>query len=149
MTANVHPKTRNMASENDKLDRKKQEAISALLVHPTIEKAAQAVGIREKTLWRWLQIPEFDSAYEEARNRVLAQTIGLLHKATGVAVTTLMKNLKCGVPSVEVRAAVAVLDQTFRAREILELEARLNAIEEMLKDHQEFQGSQGRFGHRR
>lgn len=137
-----------MASESDKLDRKKQEAISALLVHPTIEKAAQAVGISEKTLWRWLQIPEFDRAYEQARNRVLAQTISLLHKATGMAVTTLMKNLKCGVPSVEVRAAVAVLDQTFKAREILELEQRLTMIEQNLKEQQQFDQQRGRLKYR-
>lgn len=137
-----------MSTETAKLDKKKTEAISALLIHPTIEKAAQAVGISEKTLWRWLQIPEFDRAYEQARNQVLAQTISLLHKATGMAVTTLMKNLKCGVPSVEVRAAVAVLDQTFKAREILELEQRLTMIEQNLKEQQQFDQQRGRLKYR-
>jgi hypothetical protein len=118
----------------DKLDRKKQDAIKALMTHPTIEKAAGAVGISETTLWRWLQLPEFANAYAEARNRVLEQTLSLLHKATGSAVATLVRNLKCGNPSVEVRAAIGVLDQTFKARELLEMEQRLAAVEMTLDE---------------
>lgn len=116
-----------------KLDRKKHAAIAALLTHPTIEKAALAVGISEKTLWRWLQMPDFAKAYHEARDQVLAQTLSLLHKATGGAVATLVRNLKCGTPSVEVRAAIGILDQTLKARDFLELEKRLVDVEDTLK----------------
>ena len=117
-----------------KLDRKKQAAISALLMHPTIEKAAGAVGISPVTLWRWLQIPEFSDAYQRARDEVLTQSLSLLHKATGGAIAALVRNLKCGIPSVEVRAAIGVLDQTFKARELLETEARLQQIEKVLEE---------------
>ena len=133
---------------SSQLDRKKQSAISALLTNPTIEKAAQAVGVSEKTLWRWLQLPEFSAAYQQARTEVLEQTISVLHKATGAAVAALVRNLKCGKPAVEVRAALGVLDQTFKAREMLETEARLKAVEEMLEHSQPEQangrGQQGR-----
>ena len=105
----------------------------ALLTYPTIEKAAQAASVSVKTLWRWLQLPEFATAYQQARNDVLEQTLSLLHKATGGAVAALIRNLKCGNPGVEVRAAVAVLDQTFKARELLEMEKRLQYVEEVLE----------------
>ena len=120
-------------SAGAQLDRKKQAAISALLTHPSIEKAALAAGVSEKTLWRWLQLPEFSEAYQQARDQVLEQTLSLLHKATGGAVAALVRNLKCGTPGVEVRAAVAVLDQTFKARELLEMEKRLQYVEEVLE----------------
>ncbi len=135
----------------DKLDSKKHAAISALLTNATIEKAALAVGVSEKTLWRWLQLPEFSAAYQQARTEVLEQTISVLHKATGAAVAALVRNLKCGAPSVEVRAALGVLDQTFKAREMLEMEARLKAVEEMLEHSRPEQASgrsqQGRRGY--
>ncbi len=136
--------------ECSRLDGKKQAAIAALLAHPTIEKAAQSVGITEKTLWRWLQLPEFALAYQAARDEVLTQTLSLLHKATGGAVAALMRNLKCGNPSVEVRAAVGILDQTFKAREILETERRLAAVESMVEQNEAMQARhRERGGYRR
>jgi hypothetical protein len=116
------------------LVRKKHAAIAALLTHASIEKAAISVGISEKTLWRWLQLPEFSQAYQTARDEVLTQSLSLMHKATGTAVATLIRNLKCGNPSVEVRAAIGLLDQTYKGREHLETEARLAAIEKMLEE---------------
>ena len=123
-----------MTEHADKLDRKKTQAISALLMHPTIERAAQAVGVTDRTLWRWLQEPDFATAYQRARNEVLTQSLSLMHKATGTAVATLIRNLKCGNPSVEVRAAIGLLDQTYKGREHLETEDRLSAIERLLEE---------------
>jgi hypothetical protein len=41
--------------------------VVALLQHPTIEKAAAAVGVSHVTLWRWMQTEEFQQAYRKAR----------------------------------------------------------------------------------
>lgn len=146
MTTDASPRAVSRG-HGEKLDRKKQSAIAALLTHPTIEKAAIAVGISEVTLWRWLQLPEFSTAYQEARDQVLAQTLSLLHKATGGAVATLVRNLKCGTPSVEVRAAIGILDQTFKAKELLEMEARLKSVESLL-DKTERSNASGRARYR-
>ena len=126
------------------LDPRQSKAISALLLQPTIEKAAQSVGISEKTLSRWLEQPAFRAAYETARQEAFAQSVSLLHKATGAAVAALVKNLKCGNPSVEVRAAIGVLEQTYKGRELLEMERRLSDVERIMEHQQEWQQYQRR-----
>ena len=52
---------------------KRQHAyIVALLEHPTLQKAAAAVGISDVTLWRCLKQPEFEDAFLNfARNKRL------------------------------------------------------------------------------
>jgi len=44
-----------LKGHGEKLSRKQEQAIAALLTCPTIEQAAKAAGVGETTLWRWLQ----------------------------------------------------------------------------------------------
>lgn len=123
-----------MKGHGEKLSRKQQQAISALLTHSTIKAAAKATGIANVTMWRWLQLPQFQAEYRAARRQVVELAIARLQHATGTAVAALTKNLTCGQPSVEVRAALGILDQAIKAVEILELEGRLFAIEERIDE---------------
>src|SRR6185312_4812372 len=54
----------------DKLGRKAEAAIVALLAHPTMPEAAKAAGVSETTLWRWLQRDDFRKKYREAQAKV-------------------------------------------------------------------------------
>jgi hypothetical protein len=56
-----------MTGHGSKFERKKEEAVGALLTHRNIEEAADAIGIAAKTLLRWMKEPEFESSYREAR----------------------------------------------------------------------------------
>jgi hypothetical protein len=47
----------------------------------------------------------------------------------GQAVETLGRNLACGRPTAENRAAVAILEQATRGVELLDLAARVEALE--------------------
>lgn len=123
-----------MKGHGEKLSRKQQQAISALLTHSTIKAAAKATGIANTTMWRWLQLPQFQAEYRAARRQVVELAIARLQHATGTAVAALTKNLTCGQPSVEVRAALGILDQAIKAVEIFELEGRLIAIEERIDE---------------
>ena len=103
--------------------RKREEAIAALLAQPTIVEAARAVGVWEKTLRRWLQDPAFASSYRAARRQVTENALLALQRAAGEAVATLSRNLQPPTPaSVQVRAALGILDQTFKAVELLDLQ---------------------------
>ncbi len=123
-----------MKGNGEKSSRKQQQAISALLTHSTIKAAAKATGIANITMWRWLQLPQFQAEYRAARRQVVELAITRLQHATGTAVAALTKNLTCGQPSVEVRAALGILDQAIKAVEILELEGRLTAMEERIDE---------------
>ena len=54
---------------------RQEKAIIALLNQPTMKEAAEAAGISEVTLWRWLQQPEFRASYMEARRVAVQRAI--------------------------------------------------------------------------
>src|SRR6185369_4673102 len=80
-----------MKAPGGKFGRKKEEAIAALLTQRNIEEAAKAAGIGANTLLRWLKVPEFQTAYREARRAAFGQSVARLQQASGAAVSTLLK----------------------------------------------------------
>src|SRR5262245_39653736 len=122
-----------MSTEPRKIGRKGEAAIAALLSEPTIDDAAAKAGIGEATLRRWMRRPEFAAAYRKARRAVLERTIGQLQQATGEAAATLRRNLTSGKPSVEVRAAMGILDAAIKGFESLDLADELREIKRLLE----------------
>ena len=47
----------------EKLSRKQEQAIAALLEQPTIDAAAQVVGVSERTIRNWLKVCKFQVAH--------------------------------------------------------------------------------------
>jgi hypothetical protein len=94
----------------------KQEAlIAALLTEPTHTAAATKVGISEATLYRWLQLPAFRSAYRQARRELIEAAVGRLQAATGQAVASLVAVASQGRRDGDrVRAAIALLEHAWR-----------------------------------
>jgi transposase len=121
----------------DKLERKTEAAIVALLAHPTMPEAAKAAGVSETTLWRWLQRDDFRKKYREAQDKVFEGALGSLQGASTEAVSCLRRNLACSNLSVQVQAAKAILDYTIKAREMFELEHRIAILEAALKAREE------------
>ena len=119
-----------------KITRKREHAISALLGAPTVQEAAQVAQVGERTLWRWLQEPEFQRAYMQARRQVVSQAVARLQQATGEAVEGLQEVLKNddASSSAKVSAARTILELSFKALELEDLEARITELEEVLKD---------------
>ncbi len=117
----------------EKWTRKHYEAVLALVSEPTIAAAAKQAGISEKTLWRWMQCEKFAEQYRAARRQVVTVALCNLQQTAGQAVETLRRNLACGQPAVEVRAAVAIVEQVLKAVELEDLEARLTALEQHME----------------
>ena len=63
----------------------------------------------------------------------MARARSSLQTASIVALGALKRNVACGVPSVEVRAAAILLEQSLRATELAAMEARLDALEATVK----------------
>src|SRR5262245_10490381 len=101
-----------MKGHGERLTRKQEQAIAALLTLPTIEQAAASMDLNEKTLRRWLTDPAFLAAYREARRQIVEGAVAELQQAAKDAAATLRRNLTCGNHAVEVRAAVAVFEQS-------------------------------------
>jgi hypothetical protein len=118
----------------EKLSRKGEQALAALLQHATIKDAAQACDISEKSLWRWLQREDFQKRYREAQRAVVDGAIGELQAATVEAVKTLRRNLTCGNAFAENTAATTILSQSLKAVEMQELQSRTERLEQMLEE---------------
>lgn len=103
-----------MTGHGAKFARKQEEAIAALLTHRTVEEAAQAIGVAHKTLWRWMQLPEFDEKYREARRQAYEQCIARLQHGSSAAAATLLKIMvDVNAPaSCRLRAADSVLNHS-------------------------------------
>ena|SRR5579863_9036130 len=121
-----------MLGHGAKFGRKKEEAITALLSQPNIEAAARAIGVVPNTLLRWMKLPEFLSAYREARRAAFGQAVARLQQGASAAATTLLKMMiDSNTPaSVRVRAADCVLDHAAKAIELEDLEVRVKQLEQ-------------------
>src|SRR5450756_3021521 len=120
-----------MASRSSILGRKQEEAIAALLTQRNVEEAARAAGIGTRTLLRWLKVPDFQTAYREARRAAFGQAVARLQQGASAAATTLLKTMiDPNTPaSVRVRAAEAIFNHAAKAIEIEDIEARVSDLE--------------------
>ena len=119
-----------MQGHGEKLTRKQEQAISALLAEATLASAAERVSVNESTLRRWLSLPEFAAAYREARRQVMEKAMAQLQQSSWAASTTLLRLLTAESESVRLRAATAILDQANKGLEMLDFEERLAALEQ-------------------
>jgi transposase-like protein len=127
-----------MLGHGAKFTRKKEEAIAALLSQRNIEEAARAINVAPNTLLNWMKLPEFQTAYREAKRAAFSQSIARLQQGSSAAVTTLLKiMLDVNAPaSTRVRADDSVLDHAAKAIEIEDIEVRVAALEGAAKANQ-------------
>ena len=120
-----------MTGHGTKFGRKQEDAIAALLSQRTIEDAARAVGVTEKTLRRWMQEPQFKLPYLQARREGVSQAIARLQQATGAAAAVALKLLTDpNVPAaVRLRAAEFVFDRAIKGVELEDIEVRVSQLE--------------------
>jgi hypothetical protein len=121
-----------LKGHGQKFNRKKEQAVAALLTQPNIDSAARSVGISPNTLLNWMKVPEFDAAYRAAKRAAYGQAIARLQQAMPLAVQTMLKVLvDPNTPaSVRVRAAEVIANHSHKAIEIEDVEARVAALEE-------------------
>ncbi len=114
-----------------KLSRKQEDAIVALLSSRNLEEAARSCHTSPRTLYRWLQEPEFEEAYRSARRQAYGQSIARLQHASSAAASTLLKMMvdPNSPPACRLRAADRALSHAARAIELEDLEARLSRLE--------------------
>jgi hypothetical protein len=120
-----------MKGHGEKLSRNQDRAIAALLVHASMSEAADAAGIGEVTLWRWMQIPEFKEQYRLARREAVSQAVGHLQGACSVAVLALKdiaQDVTCPAGA-RVSAARTVLELAIKGVELEDLAARVEELE--------------------
>jgi hypothetical protein len=104
-----------LAGHGQKLTRKQDSMIAALLTEPSYAAAAAKAGVGPRTLHRWLHLPGFRAAYRQARREVLEFAIGHAQADSVQAIETL-RDVACNGrrDSDRVRAACAQLYYAMR-----------------------------------
>jgi len=105
----------------EKLSRKQEEAIAALLTTFTLQEAAQLSGVSVSTLKRWRKDPDFAERFAQARGEVVERALLALLDANAQAVETLRKCLTAKRAGDRIRAAHVILSHTRRGFELNDL----------------------------
>ena len=116
------------------ISNKQEKLIALLLTERTIDEACKKAAVNVTTYWRWMQDENFLKHYRKARRGILENTVAKLQSVTYQAIETLERNLTCENPAAEIRSAQIVLEQSLKGLEILDIENRLESVEESLKE---------------
>lgn len=112
---------------------KQQKAITALLSERTTRDAAKATGVNEKTLYTWLNEPNFRAALRFAEKDILNDVTRRLSAGQRLALDTLQRLIQSARhESTKLRAAVAWLELSLKFRDMQEIDERLTALEAAL-----------------
>jgi hypothetical protein len=109
---------------------------TALAYGATVANAARKAGLSERTVYRRLANPAFRQQLDQLRAEMVQRTASMLTGAGMGSVKTLV-DLQHDVAvsaAVRRRAARDVLEISLRFRQAIEVEQRLAALEERLKD---------------
>jgi len=112
---------------------KQARAIVAMVEEPTLEAAADAVGISRATLRRWQANPDFASALATARRAAMGEATSLLASLTVKAAQTLgaVLDSELATANHKIRAAQAILENARAAIELDELAGRILELERL------------------
>lgn len=118
--------------EHDLLRPEHQAALDALLSEPTIARAAQRVGVSERTLYRWLERGPVAEAYTKAQRQQVRQGGALLHRYAAHASQVLVSLMadQAVPPAQRIRAAEIVLQAGRQSLELDDLVQRVQALED-------------------
>jgi len=119
----------------DSLTRRKEQAIAALLANQSFADAARECKISERTLRRWLKNKSFYRRYRRERDMMLDGVVDILKRSAVGAVRTLVAvaENKKSPASARVSAASRILELNFRSHDLITIEQRLRALEELAR----------------
>ncbi len=113
------------------LSPKQQLALQALLREHSVVKVAESVGVTDRTIYNWLNLPAFARAYRRFRRDAFVQAVGLTQRYAPLAVNTLAKILTdTNAPThAQVTAANSLLRFAREGIELDDLVARVEVLE--------------------
>jgi hypothetical protein len=109
---------------------KQHKAITALLTGANCPDVARQIGVNERTVQRWQNLPAFKAELERQRRQLAEQALSALQGLTDRAVTRLGRLIDSESESVALRACQFVIEQTREHIEQAEILERLEALEQ-------------------
>ena len=116
-------------TKNDRLSRKQQVFVKAILTNISVRNAALAAGISETTAYRWLRLDVVKTSILDSENEALAEiSRGLLKLAKG-AIAALENILNESDNKDKLKAVDIILSKLLAIRELTTIETRLSELE--------------------
>jgi hypothetical protein len=124
------PKNKQRDSDLSILPPKQARCVVALMAGGSVEEAAQKTGVVVRTVYAWLDIPQFRQALRQAQAGYIETAQSRLVSGQQAALLEL-ESLMTSAQSESVRRAACVdwLGMMFKYREAGELEERIQALE--------------------
>jgi hypothetical protein len=99
-----------------------------------VTEAAAAAGVSQRQAYRWLREPAVQAAIRAHGTDALRRTAAVLTLSGRDAAETLVAALSAEHWPVRLKAAELLLDRLLKFHEVLNLEARIAALEEKLRE---------------
>lgn len=112
-----------------KLTPQQRKTIETLLTTGTIEAAAAAAGVSRNSIYKWFKDDLFVSELRQAESEAVAGLSRALAGLGTLAASALRAALDDPKVTVRLRAAEIVTDRLLKLRELVDLEARIEALE--------------------
>jgi predicted ArsR family transcriptional regulator len=127
-----------MNGHGEKLSRKQELAVIALITESTIKLAAEKVGISESTLRRWTQLDEFQEQFKEAKRQTVGHVTAKLRHGMTVAVDALVEMAEDKKTPAVARASACrtLIEYGMKAHENEDLQERVERLEEQFKEEE-------------
>jgi hypothetical protein len=103
----------------------------------TIREAAPAVGVSERTAHRRLEDPAFRDRVAALRSEMIRAAAGQLVNGMAGAIGVLRAGLSDTNSNIQHKSAVKLIELGVKITELVELEERMNRLEEALKQRGE------------
>ena len=120
-------------SDNGRLTERQQRVIPHLLASPSTEEACRRAKINKTTVYEWLKEETFRQELKRQRDAVIERALDNLKANISKATETLVKLLDSDKEPIQARAAEDIIEFTQKALEHEELEKRIDALEESIK----------------
>lgn len=106
-------------------------AVAAIVAARDLREAAKQCNVAERTLWRWCELEPFKLALAEAEANLIDFAMRRTLQLQELAIDTIAAILAdTSTPAgIRLRAALGVLEQSVKLRELRNLEVRLLALE--------------------
>jgi hypothetical protein len=108
---------------------KKEHVAVLLAAGQSVAKAGRTVGISQRSIFTWLDDPEYSARVDELRGQMLGRTMGFLTANTLRAAKKLRRLLDDADSRVVLQASKLVLENASRLRQEISLEARIAELE--------------------
>jgi hypothetical protein len=103
--------------------------IACLLTEPTVYQAAAKASISQDTATKWMKLPTFRAAYDEAQQQALAEARRYLQQSLMLGVTKLRELMATAhSQNVQLNAARALVEMAIKAWEIEHLKSRVDGV---------------------